>query len=58
MTNAAGANLGTVAKLSDVVLDRLEKTIPLQQQVVSVEDKLTLEDMQTSLTSVVMVRLS
>lgn len=55
MTNAAGTNLGTVAKLSDVILERLGRTIPLQQQVVSVEDKLTLEDMQTSLTSVVMV---
>ena len=42
--------------MSSVVLERLEKTIPLQQQVVSVEDKLTLEEMQTSLSSVVMVR--
>lgn len=54
-TNAALDCLPTVATLSDLILERLEKTIPLQQQVVSVEDKLTLEEMQTSLTSVVMV---
>ncbi|KAF1811821.1 ARM repeat-containing protein [Eremomyces bilateralis CBS 781.70] len=57
--NAYVANCGNnskamVANLSGVILDRLEKTIPFRQQVVSVEDTLTLEDMQTSLTSVVM----
>lgn len=56
ITNAANDSLPIVASMSDVVLERLEKTIPLQQQVVSVEDKLTLEEMQTSLSSVVMVR--
>lgn len=55
VTNAANDSVGIVASLSDVVLERLEKTIQLQTQVVSVEDKLTLEEMQTSLTSVVMV---
>ncbi|KAF2816051.1 importin subunit beta-1 [Mytilinidion resinicola] len=54
VTNAANDSVGIVAGLSDVVLERLEKTIQLQAQVVSVEDKLTLEEMQTSLTSVVM----
>ncbi|EON62303.1 hypothetical protein W97_01524 [Coniosporium apollinis CBS 100218] len=54
ITNAANDSLPIVASMSDVVLERLEKTIPLQQQVVSVEDKLTLEEMQTSLSSVVM----
>jgi len=54
VTNAANDSVGMVGQLSTVILDRLEKTIPLQQQVVSVEDKLTLEDMQTSLASVVM----
>jgi importin subunit beta-1 len=53
ITNAAGDSLGLVAQLSNEVLDRLEKTVPLQSQVVSVEDKLMLEDMQTSLISVV-----
>ena len=53
ITNAGHASSGTVASLSDVILQRLEDTIPMQQQVVSVEDKMTLEDIQTSLTSVV-----
>lgn len=53
ITNAAGDSLSLVAQLSEEVLNRLEKTVPLQQQVVSVEDKLTLEEMQTSLISVV-----
>ncbi|QIW96366.1 hypothetical protein AMS68_001884 [Peltaster fructicola] len=54
VTNAANDSVQLVASLSDVVLERLQKTIPMQQQVVSVEDRLTLEEMQTSLTSVVM----
>ncbi|GAB7351689.1 hypothetical protein MBLNU459_g2284t1 [Dothideomycetes sp. NU459] len=54
ITNAANDSIGVVGQLSSVVLERLERTIPMQQQVVSVEDKLTLEEMQTSLTSVVM----
>jgi importin subunit beta-1 len=54
VTNAAGDSVGLVATLSNVVLDRLEKSIALQAQVVSVEDKLTLEEMQTSLASVIM----
>jgi importin subunit beta-1 len=53
ITNAAGDSLGLVAQVSNEVLDRLEKTVPLQSQVVSVEDKLTLEEMQTSLLSVI-----
>ncbi|KAF2150815.1 ARM repeat-containing protein [Myriangium duriaei CBS 260.36] len=54
VTNAANDSLQYVASLSDVILQRLERTIPMQQQVVSVEDRLALEDMQTSLTSVIM----
>ncbi|PNS17267.1 Importin subunit beta-1 [Sphaceloma murrayae] len=54
VTNAAVDSLQIVASLSDVVLERLERTIPMQQQVVSVEDRLQLEEMQTSLTSVIM----
>lgn len=54
MTNAANDSVQLVANLSDVVIDRLGKTIPMQQQVVSVEDRLTLEEIQTSLVSVVM----
>jgi importin subunit beta-1 len=44
-----------VATLSDVIIQRLEQTVPMQQQVVSVEDRITLEEMQTSLTSVLLV---
>ncbi len=44
-----------VANLSDLILQRLEQTIPMQQQVVSVEDRITLEEMQTGITSVVLV---
>lgn len=54
VTNAANDSLPIVAQMSEVVLQRLEATIPMQSQVVSVEDRLTLEEIQTSLTSVVM----
>lgn len=57
VTNAAQASLPVVAKLSDYILERLEETIPMQQQIVSVEDRITLEEMQTSLTSVLLVRI-
>ncbi|WPH03459.1 armadillo-type protein [Acrodontium crateriforme] len=53
VTNAANDSVQMVASLSDVIIDRLEKTIPMQTQVVSVEDRLTLEEIQTSLTSVI-----
>ena len=53
VTNAANDSVQMVASLSEVIIDRLEKTIPMQSQVVSVEDRLTLEEIQTSLTSVV-----
>ena len=52
--NSANNSLPVVATLSDVILERLEKTIPLQQQIVSVEDKITLEEIQTSLLSVLL----
>lgn len=54
VTNAANDCVQMVGSLSDVVIERLEKTIPMLQQVVSVEDKLTLDELQTSLTSVIM----
>lgn len=50
--NAANESLPAVASLSDVIIKRLEETIPMQSQVVSVEDKITLSDMQTSLCAV------
>lgn len=57
VTNAANDSLVVVATLSDVILQRLDNTINMQQQIVSVEDRLTLEEMQTSLTSVLLVSL-
>lgn len=50
--NAPKENLPAVASLLDVILERLDESMKLQSQVVSVEDKITLEDMQTSLASV------
>ena len=55
VTNAAVDCLPTVAKLTDVILKRLESTVPMQQQIVSVDDRITLEEIQTSLTSVLLV---
>jgi importin subunit beta-1 len=52
--NAANDSLPSVASLSNVIIKRLEDTIPLQSQVVSVEDKITLEEMQTSLCTVLL----
>ncbi len=52
--NAANESLSAVASLSEIIIKRLEDTIPLQTQVVSVEDKITLEEMQTSLCTVLL----
>ncbi|CAI7677471.1 Armadillo-like helical [Penicillium cosmopolitanum] len=52
--NSANDSLAMVATLSDVILQRLEQTIPMQQQVVSAEDRMLLEEMQTSLISVIL----
>ncbi|THY47692.1 ARM repeat-containing protein [Aureobasidium pullulans] len=53
VTNSANDSLPIVGHLTNVILERLESTIPMSQQVVSVDDKLMLEEMQTSLASVV-----
>lgn len=50
--NSASDSLQAVASLSDVIMKRLEETVPLQAQVVSVEDRITLEEMQNSLCTV------
>lgn len=55
--NSANESLPAVASLSEVIIKRLEDTIPLQSQVVSIEDKITLEEMQTSLCSVLLAIL-
>ncbi|EEP77995.1 conserved hypothetical protein [Uncinocarpus reesii 1704] len=54
VTNAANDCLPVIASLVDVIMERLERTVPMQQQVVSVEDRITLEEVQTSLTSVLL----
>lgn len=50
--HAATESFPAIAQLSDVIIKRLEETIPLQNQVVSIEDKIALEEMQTSLSTV------
>ncbi|KAI1328163.1 armadillo-type protein [Xylariaceae sp. FL0255] len=50
--HAATDSFPAIAQLSDVIIKRLEETIPLQNQVVSIEDKIALEEMQTSLCTV------
>ncbi len=52
--NAANESLSAVASLSEIIIKRLEDTIPLQSQVVSVEDKITLAEMQSSLCTVLL----
>ncbi|KAL6813285.1 armadillo-type protein [Trichoderma sp. SZMC 28013] len=56
--NSASESMPAIASLSDVIIKRLEETIPLQTQVVSVEDKLTLEEMQNSLCTVLQAIIS
>lgn len=54
--NAANNSLPMLPKLADIIIQRLENTLPMQSQIVSVDDRLTLEEMQTSLASVLLVR--
>lgn len=58
VANAAVDSVQSVAQLSSVILERLENTVPMQSQVVSVEDRITLEDMQTSLCSALQAIIS
>lgn len=53
VTNVGDDELASIAQLSTVILDRLEKTLELRTQIVSADDRNTLEEMQTSLTVVV-----
>ena len=50
--SAASDSLQAVASLSDVIIKRIEETVPMQSQVLNVEDKITLEEMQNSLCTV------
>ena len=56
--NSAMESMQAIASLSDVIIKRLEETVALQQQVVSVEDKITLEEMQNSLCTVLQAIVS
>jgi importin subunit beta-1 len=55
--NAANDSMPSIASLSEIIIKRLEDTVPLQSQVVSVEDKITLEEMQTSLCTVLLATI-
>ncbi|KIX94837.1 uncharacterized protein Z520_09527 [Fonsecaea multimorphosa CBS 102226] len=54
VTNAAHDSLQIVAELSNVIIQRLQSTIPMQKQIVSIDDKITLEELQVSLSSVLL----
>ena len=54
VANASTDSLNIVADLSNVIIQRLEATLPMQKQIVSVDDKITLEELQTSLSSVLL----
>ena len=54
VTYAAVDSLQIVAELSNVIIQRLENTIPMQKQIVSIDDKITLEELQVSLSSVLL----
>ncbi|KAF8253599.1 ARM repeat-containing protein [Wilcoxina mikolae CBS 423.85] len=47
--NVGDDEMASVAQLSTVILERLERTIELRAQVVGADDRNTLEEMQTSL---------
>ncbi|KAF3933616.1 hypothetical protein ABW19_dt0208506 [Dactylella cylindrospora] len=55
VTNVGTDQLPLIAKLLEVILGRLEKTIEMQKQIVSSDDRVTLEEMQISLSSVISV---
>ncbi|PWY90048.1 importin beta-1 subunit [Aspergillus heteromorphus CBS 117.55] len=54
VTNAANDSLPIVANLSTHSVQRLQQTVAMQAQVVSVEDRISLEELQTSVTSVIL----
>lgn len=57
VANAGTSSNQTIGSLSNVILQRLEQTLQLRQQVLGVEDRLRLDEMQTSLCTVIMVGL-
>ncbi|KAK6332007.1 karyopherin beta [Orbilia javanica] len=55
VTNVGSDQIPVIGKLLDHLVDRIEKTIEMQKQIVSTDDRVTLEEMQISLASVVSV---
>jgi importin subunit beta-1 len=53
VTNAAQDCLPAIQDLAGVIVQRLEDTIPLQAQIVSMDDRRTLQEIQTSLSSAI-----
>ncbi|KAK5080651.1 karyopherin Kap95 [Exophiala xenobiotica] len=54
ITNAANQSLGMVNDLTGVIIDRLSQSLSQAKDVVSIEDKLNLEEKQISLSSVLL----
>lgn len=55
VANVGQDELPSIAQLCTVIMERLEKTVALRTQIVSTDDRITLEEMQTSLAVVLMV---
>ncbi|KAH8153433.1 uncharacterized protein LAJ45_02245 [Morchella importuna] len=54
VANVGQDELPSIAQLCTVIMERLEKTVALRGQIVSTDDRITLEEMQTSLAVVLM----
>ena len=54
VTNSAEDSKGLVENLTGEIIQRLRNTIPFQQQLVSIEEKMALEELQVSLASVLL----
>ncbi|RMD41056.1 hypothetical protein DV735_g4067, partial [Chaetothyriales sp. CBS 134920] len=54
IANCANESKSLFDKLAGEIIQRLRSTIPYQQQIVSIEDKMTLDELQVSLASVLL----
>ncbi|RMZ78405.1 hypothetical protein DV738_g3918, partial [Chaetothyriales sp. CBS 135597] len=54
IANSADESKGLFDKLTGEIIQRLQSTIPYQQQLVSIEEKMALEELQVSLASVLL----
>ncbi|KAK6346252.1 karyopherin beta [Orbilia blumenaviensis] len=55
VTNVGADQMPLIGNLLDHLVDRIKKTVEMQKQIVSTDDRVTLEEMQISLASVVSV---